>query len=370
MADILRIKRRTSGAPGAPASLANAEIAFNEVDNTLYYGKGTGGAGGSATTVIPIGGAGLGSSANPLMDGVASAGIGALLSKEDHRHPTDTSRAPLDSPPFTGTPTAPTAAGGTNTTQIATTAFVTAAVQAQAQGLDPKESVRAASAAGVGHTLNGLITIDGYTTVAGDRILIKSQAAPADNGIYIASAGAWTRAPDTDTWNELISAFVFVEQGATNADSGWVCTVDQGGTLGTTPVTWSQFSGAGQLTAGAGLVKTGNTVDVVGTANRIVANADSIDIASNYVGQASITTLGTIVTGTWNGTTIVVSNGGTGATSLTGYVRGNGAAAMTAVAQIPNTDITGLGTMAVQNANAVAITGGTIDGITFDMGTF
>jgi hypothetical protein len=118
-----------------------------------------------------------------------------------------------------------------------------------------------------------------------------------------------------DNWAEVPGAFTFVEQGGTNADSGWVCTADQGGTLNTTSITFAQFSGAGQITAGAGLTKTGNTIDVVGVANRITVNANDIDIASTYVGQSSITTLGTITTGTWNGTAVGAIYGGTGQTS-------------------------------------------------------
>jgi hypothetical protein len=133
--------------------------------------------------------------------------------------------------------------------------------------------------------------------------LVKDQTTQSGNGIYVAVAGAWARATDADTWAELPSAFVFVEVGSANADSGWLCTVDAGGTLGTTNVTWVQFSGAGQITAGAGLTKTGNTIDAVGTANRILVNADNIDIAATYVGQSTITTLGTVTTGV-NGTTI------------------------------------------------------------------
>jgi hypothetical protein len=163
---------------------------------------------------------------------------------------------------------------------------------------------------------------------------------------------------------------VFVEQGTVNGDNGWLCTVDPGGTLGTTSITWVQFSGAGQVIAGAGLTKTGNSIDVVGTAARIVVNADNIDIDAAYVGQASITTLGTVGTGTWNATTVAVNKGGTGATTLTGYLLGAGTSAITASATIPSTSITGLGTMSTQNATAVAITGGTIDGVTFDGGTF
>ena len=143
------------------------------------------------------------------------------------------------------------------------------------------------------------------------------------------------------------------------------------------------------------------------SSNRITVDPSGIDIASTYVGQTSITTLGTVATGTWDATTIgtskggtgltsftsggavyatstsalttgtlPVASGGTGATTLTGYVKGSGTSAFTASSTIPNTDITGLGTMSTQNANSVAITGGsvtnlsTFDGITIDGGTF
>ena len=135
MADTLRIKRRVSGAPGAPSSLQNAELAFNEVDDTLYYGKGTGGGGGGASVILPIGGAGLGSGVTPLMDGTATAGVAALMSRADHVHPTDTSRAPLNSPTFTGVPAGPTATAGTATAQFATCAFVAAAIGALSTGV-------------------------------------------------------------------------------------------------------------------------------------------------------------------------------------------------------------------------------------------
>jgi len=173
----VRIKRRLAGgAAGAPSSLANAELAFNEQDSTLYYGVGTGGAGGSATSILAIAGPGAfatlgttqtitggktftgsvdltGSTATAAtqaandsstkiattafvlgqanstagtiaMNGTQAAGASSLYARADHVHPTDTSRAPLASPTFTGTPAAPTAAVDTNTTQVATTAFV------------------------------------------------------------------------------------------------------------------------------------------------------------------------------------------------------------------------------------------------------
>lgn len=192
-------------------------------------------------------------------------------------------------------------------TQDAATKFY---VDQMAQGLDAKASVRAASTANL--TLSGTQTVDGIALVANDRILVKDQTTPSQNGIYVVAAGAWSRGSDTDTWNELISAYTWVEQGATLADTGWVSTVDSGGTIGTTSVTWTQFAGAGQIIAGNGLTKTGNTLDVGGTANRITVGADTVDIAATYIGQASISSLGIITTGVWNASAVPVAYGGTG----------------------------------------------------------
>ena len=182
-----------------------------------------------------------------------------------------------------------------------------------AQGLDSHPSVKAASTANL--ALSGAQTVDGISLVAGDRILVKDQTTQAQNGIYVVAAGAWTRAADQDTWAEVPSAYVWVEQGTVKADTGWTCTSDAGGTLGTTAITWTQFSGAGMIIAGAGLTKSANTLDVGGTANRITVGADTVDIAATYIGQSSITTLGTISTGVWNGSAIPVANGGTGQTT-------------------------------------------------------
>ena len=182
-----------------------------------------------------------------------------------------------------------------------------------AQGLDSHPSVKAASTGAL--TLSGTQTVDGVALVATDRVLVKDQGTPATNGIYVVAAGAWARAADQDTWAEVPSAYVWVEQGTANGDTGWVSTADQGGTLNTTAIPWAQFTAAGAAIAGAGLTKSGNTLDVVGTANRISVAADSVDISTAYVGQATITTVGTITTGTWTGTTVAVANGGTGQTT-------------------------------------------------------
>ena len=112
--------------------------------------------------------------------------------------------------------------------------------------------------------------------------------------------------------------YVWVEEGTTNADTGWLLDHQRPITLGSTNLAFTQVSGLGQITAGAGLTKSGSTLDVVGTANRISVAADAIDISSSYVGQATITTVGTITTGTWTGTDVAVADGGTGASTAAG----------------------------------------------------
>lgn len=457
MSNIIRIRRRVSGAAGAPTGLKSAELAYNMADNTIYAGFGDDGS-GNATAVKPVGGEGT--------------------------------FAKLDSPALVGTPTAPTPAGSDNSTKLATTAFIkglgyltdnntitisgdasgsgttaialtlasvgtagtytkvttdakgrvtsgttlsatdiptlTAAkisdfdtqvrtsrldqmaaptatvslnsqkisnladptgaqdaatkayVDATRQGLDVKDSVRAATTASI--TLSATQTVDGVALVAGDRVLVKDQSTASANGIYVVAAGAWTRATDADSSAKVTAGmFTFVEEGTANADTGWVLTTNAPVTLGTTSLAFTQFSGAGQVTAGAGLTKTGSTLDIgagagiqvnaddialgpsnvlslfnlatsgivartaantvtartiTGTANRIsitngdgVAGNPTLDIAANYAGQNTIATLGTITTGTWNGSTLTVGYGGTGVTTLTGLVKGNGAAA-------------------------------------------
>jgi len=196
-------------------------------------------------------------------------------------------------------------------------------VDAARSGLDVKQSVRAATTVAVNLTseLEAGDTIDtSVTLVAGDRVLVKNQGTASENGIYVVQAsGAAVRATDFDGTGEVSGgAFTFVEEGNVNADSGWVVSSNGAIAVGTDAINWVQFSGAGQITAGDGLTKDGNTINVVGTADRITANANSVDIASTYAGQSSITTLGTITTGTWNGTDIAVADGGTGSSTESG----------------------------------------------------
>jgi hypothetical protein len=207
-------------------------------------------------------------------------------------------------------------------------------VDAARSGLDVKQSVRVATTAPltIASDLEEDDEVDGVTLVAGDRVLVKNQSSGAENGIYVVQeTGAAVRSTDADSSAEVTAGmFTFVAEGTVNADSGWVLSTNDTITLGTTDLTFVQFSGAGQITAGAGLTKTGNTIDAVGTADRITVNADSIDIASTYVGQTSITTLGTITTGTWDATTVAVTAGGTGVESFTdnGILYGDGTNAL------------------------------------------
>lgn len=145
-----------------------------------------------------------------------------------------------------GTPSA-------NTTDAATTAYVDAAIAALNALFDSKGSVRVAT------TVTGTLatafansqTVDGITLATGDRILIKNQSSPAENGIYVvAASGAPARALDMDAWTEIPGAFVAVEVGTANADTLWLCTADAGGTINTTAITWQQIpTSAGLLAA-------------------------------------------------------------------------------------------------------------------------
>jgi len=134
-------------------------------------------------------------------------------------------------------------------TQQSVKAYVDALVSSN--GGNWKASVKVATTANI--TLSGEQTIDGVLTSA-SRILVKDQTAPAENGVYVTDAGAWSRAADADTWDELVSAAIFVEEGTTNQDTSYICTVDDGGTLDTTSVVWTQFGVGG----GGGLFRGNN----------------------------------------------------------------------------------------------------------------
>jgi len=179
-----------------------------------------------------------------------------------------------------GTIASLTATAGTiSTTPTASTDIANKLyVDTVAQGLDAKASCVAATTADI--TLSGAQTIDGVSVVAGNRVLVKNQSLSQNNGIYLCASGSWTRTTDANTWDALTSAFTFIEQGTANGDCGFVCTANAGGTLGTTALPWSQFSGAGTFTAGTGLTLTGSVFSL--TSPVAVAN-----------GGTGLTSLGT-----------------------------------------------------------------------------
>lgn len=300
---------------GTLATLANTETLTNKTISTGSYYQGN---------VIAITYGGTGSSNGSITGSGALSFTAGGSNTNVNLVPQGTGTVDVASKRITSV------ADPTQAQDAATKAYV----DAVKTGLDIKDSVRAATTAaltvtysGVGKTLTNsgslaALAIDGVTLAANDRVLVKDQATSSQNGIYVVTtvgsgAAAWvmTRAGDFDNTpgTEITGGvFTFVEEGTVNADSGWVLTTDGAITLDSTGLTFVQFSGAGQITAGAGMTKTGNTLDVIGTANRITVNADSVDIASTYVGQTSITTLGTIATGVWQGTIVNPTYGGTG----------------------------------------------------------
>ena len=161
-------------------------------------------------------------------------------------------------------------------------------VDAARTGLDVKASVKVATTAAItiASGLEAGAVIDGYTLVAGDRVLVKNQSTASENGIYIASvSGAPSRATDADNNAEVTPGmFTFVENGTTNADSGWVLITDGDITVGTTGLAFSLFSVAGNILAGDGLSKTGDVLNVnVGTGIEI--HSDALRIKSDAAGD-------------------------------------------------------------------------------------
>jgi len=390
MANTLRIKRSTGSS--APTSLANAELAFSEGNETLFIGKGTGGAGGSATSVIKIGGIGgffdkdTTRTANTILSGPTSGSAAAptfrALVADDIPSIAHTKISDFDAGVRTNRldqMAAPTGAVSLNSQKITGLADPTADADAAnkgyvdgvAQGLDVKDSVVATT------TANGTLStafangqsIDGVTLQTGDRILIKNQSTASQNGIYnVNASGAPSRATDMATGANAAGAFVFVEQGTTNAENGFVCTSDTGSAVvGTNNLTFAQFSGAGQIIAGDGLEKSGNTLSTDLKANGGLV-IESTELALKLDASS--------ITGT-----LAIGDGGTGATTasaaLTALGLSNYAKTLIDDADAAAARTTlGLGSIATQASNSVSITGGSItnlttfDGITIDGGSY
>lgn len=199
-------------------------------------------------------------------------------------------------------------------------------------GISWKEPVLVATTANI--TLSGAQTIDSVAVVAGDRVLVKNQSTAADNGIYVASAGSWTRAVGADDYAEYEGAVVFVISGSGNAGTTWYCSAQPGGTLGITALNWFSLSISLTYTAGTGLTLTGTQFSITNT---------------------------TVTAGAYGGASKTLSATVNAQGQLT-------ALSETAIA-ISNTQVSGLGTMSTQNANNVAVTGGSIDGTTIGSST-
>ena len=173
--------------------------------------------------------------------------------------------------------------------QAASKAYVDSVVQ----GLDIKQSARAASSANI-NLASAPSSIDGVTLAANDRVLIKNQTSGEENGIYQFNGvgSAMTRTTDADTSAEVTAnLFCFVEEGTTNADTGWVLATDNPITLGTTSLTFSQFSGAGTILAGNGLSKTGSVLDVNVDNSTLEINSDILRVKDLGITNAKINDL-------------------------------------------------------------------------------
>ena len=327
MANVIRIKRRASGNAGAPAALKSAELAHNEVDDTLYIGKGDDGA-GNATSVIALAGRGA------FADLASSQTIGGAKifstvpkTSEDASAATDlvrksqldtllTEKAPLASPALTGTPTAPTAAPATNTTQIATTSFVQAALSGAGMG-DMSKSV--------------------YDTTNNGKVDVAETAEAVPWAGVTGKPSTFTPAAHGHSTSDITGLDAALAAKAPLASPA----------LTGTPT-------APTATGGANNTQIATTAFVAAAISGVINGAPGALDTLNELAAA-------------------LGNDASFATTIT-----NGLAEK--LAQASNlSDLTnvaaarsnlGLGTMAIQPASNVAITGGTLDGVTLDGGTF
>ena len=344
MTNTIRIKKRAaSGSAGAPSSLSPSELAFNEADLKLYYGFGDNGSTPpSASSIITVGGAGAffnktdTRTANTVLSGPTTGSAAAptfralvaadLLKLNEFTAPDGS--VSLNSQKITNLAT-PTADG-----DAASKSYV----DGVSQGLDIKEAVKVATTANI--TLSGTQTIDGVAVSADERVLVKDQSTASQNGLYLCKSGSWARTDDLAAGSDASSVFVFVDQGTVNSENGVVCTTSKGSAVvGTNNLAFTQFSGAGQITASDGLSKSGNTL--------------SVDLKSNgglaiESGEIAVKLDASSITGT-----LAISDGGTGATS--------DSAARTSLGLVIGTDIeahsdklTELATMGQTTANALA----------------
>ena len=351
MANTIRIKRSTGSS--APSSLENAELAFAEGSKKLFVGIGTGGSGGSATTIEAIGGSGSfadlftsrtqntflaapnGSNGAATFRAMVAADVPSLAHTKISDFDTgvrtnrlDQMAAPTGSVSL-NSQTITNVADPVNAQDAATKGFV----EATSQGLDVKDSCVAATTGNItiSTALNNGDTIDGVTLSTNDRVLVKDQSTASQNGIYVVGSSP-ARADDLAAGADAAGMFTFVEQGTVNADNGFVCTSNKGSAVvGTNNLTYAQFSGAGQITAGDGLDKSGNTLslDLKSNGGLVIESTElAIDLAaSSITGTLPVSKL-TSVTSTASELNVLdgitsttaelnLMDGGTSATSTT-----------------------------------------------------
>jgi hypothetical protein len=315
MSNTIRIKRSTGSS--APGSLENAELAFAEGSKKLFVGIGTGGSGGSATTIEAIGGSGSfadlftsrtqntflaapnGSNGAATFRAMVAADVPSLTASKISNFDTQTRTnrldqmaAPTGSVSF-NSQTITNVADPVNAQDAATKGFV----EATSQGLDVKGSCVAATTGNItiSTALNNGDTLDGVTLSTNDRVLVKDQSTASQNGIYVVGSSP-ARADDLAAGSDAAGMFTFVEQGTVNADNGFVCTSNKGSAVtGTNNLTFAQFSGAGQITAGDGLDKSGNTLslDLKSNGGLVIESTElAIDLAaSSITGTLPVTKL-------------------------------------------------------------------------------
>ena len=313
MSNTIRIKKRAaSGSAGAPSSLSPSELAFNEADLKLYYGFGDTGS-NEASSIITVGGSGAffnktdtrnanivlagpttGSAAAPTFRSLVAADIPSIAHTKISDFDSGVQANRVDQLASATNPVS-----GVTPTADAHFA-IKSYVDGVAQGLDIKEAARVATTANI--TLSGTQTIDGVSVVADNRVLVKNQSTASQNGLYLCKASTWERTDDLATGADASSVFVFISEGSTQADQGFVCTTDKGSAVvGTNNLAFTQFSGGGNLTGGDGITKSGNefSVDLKSNGGLVIESTEiAVDLAASSI------------TGT-----LAVGDGGTGATS-------------------------------------------------------
>jgi hypothetical protein len=246
----------------------------------------------STTNIVPVQGIFQPAPTFDLISLIGPAGTSFYASISPNQSGLNITNSTINSTTI-GATTPSTAAFTSGTVAAAPTAATDIAnkqyVDYYAAGLSWKAPVTVASVANI-PTLSGLLTIDTVTLVAGETVLVKDQTNAANNGIYVAAAGAWTRSPGADVWEEFIGAIVFVVEGS-QSGSAWFCTAQPGGTLGVTANNWSNFSVASSYTAGTGLTLVGTQFSITNTAVTAAAYGSATQVGTftvNAQGQLTL----------------------------------------------------------------------------------